>query len=95
MNGMKYIIIDDHKAIIFPATLYHADVFSLLKVHSSNRVTGAGYLGADKDGKLFVYGRSEGYGMDADPADLEFILAALHKDRASVQKPLTESSFTD
>lgn len=81
MLGMKYIIVDECFAVIFPAAIYHRDAFRLFRGDGlrGNNVTGAGYIGSDEDGKLRVYGRSEGYGIESNPADLEIIMEALHR----------------
>ena len=83
MQGMKYIIVDECFAVIFPAAIYHKDAFSLFRGTSNpcrgTKVTGAGYIGADAEGKLYVYGRSDGYGIESDPADLEIVMSALHR----------------
>lgn len=87
MFGMKYIIVDDAFAVIFPAAIYHVDAFSLFSGYEYKGcvVTGAGYIGADEEGKLFVYGRSEGFDIDSKPEDIKLILTALHRD-APVRK---------
>lgn len=77
---MKYIIVNDKHALIFPAALYHRDAFLFFRSGTSGgKVTGAGYIGADDKGKLFLYGRSEGFNLDADPKDIELIMQALHR----------------
>lgn len=79
-DTMKYIIIDDRFAVVFPAAIYHTDAARMMGAGLLARnVTGAGYLGADENGKLYVYGRSEGFNMDANPNDLETIMGALHR----------------
>lgn len=80
---MKYIIVDNKSAIIFPAQMLHADAFDFMNPwHMLDlKVTGAGYIGADQTGKLYVYGRSEGYNIDAKPEDLEIVMGALHRPR--------------
>lgn len=79
-DTMKYIIIEDHFAVVFPAAVYHSDAASMIgQGIGSNHVTGAGYIGADEQGKLYVYGRSEGFNMDAKPEDLEIVMGALHR----------------
>jgi hypothetical protein len=80
LGNMKYIIVDRTFAVVFPASIYHRDAFNMVRGNLSGRhVTGAGYLGADDEGKLFVYGESEGYGIEADPSDLEIIMGSLHR----------------
>ena len=81
MDGMmKYIILNDKFAVVFPAAVYHADAARMMGAElMGRRVTGAGYIGADEDGKLYVYGRSEGFDMDAKPDDLTKIMGALHR----------------
>jgi hypothetical protein len=77
---MKYIIVDDRFPVVFPAQIYHVDAFRLVCCEMQGRhVTGAGYIGAAEDGKLYVYGRSEGFNIDAKPEDLEKIMGALHR----------------
>ena len=81
MLGMKYIIVDDVFAVIFPASIYHVDAFALFSdpVYKGCEVTGAGYIGADEEGRLFVYGRSEGFDIDSKPEDIKLILESLHR----------------
>lgn len=77
---MKYIIVDDKFAVVFPSCILHADAAKLLGSKVGGRhITGAGYIGADESGKLYVYGGSEGFGMKANPGDLEKIMGALHR----------------
>lgn len=85
MSGtMKYIIVNDSFAVIFPAQVHHSDLFRLFGHSSetlgpSKKLTGAGYLGADENGKLYVYGRSEGFNMEAKPEDLKIVMGSLHR----------------
>lgn len=77
---MKYIILNEAFALIFPAAVYHSDAAKMMGSPLLGReVTGAGYIGADEQGKLYVYGRSEGFNMDAKPEDLEIVMGALHR----------------
>jgi hypothetical protein len=79
-TGMKYIIVNDKHALIFPDALYHKDAFLFFRSGTSGgKVTGAGYIGADNDGKLYTYGRSEGFNIDSKPEDMELIMQALHR----------------
>jgi hypothetical protein len=79
-DTMKYIIINEHSAVVFPASIYHSDAADMVGGELGSRhVTGAGYLGADEHGKLYVYGRSEGFNLDSRPEDLEVIMGALHR----------------
>lgn len=83
MLGMKYIIVDEAFAVIFPGAIYHKDAFGLFRGTKNAEmrgvgVTGAGYIGADEDGKLYVYGRSEGFDIDSKPDDIDLIMHSLH-----------------
>lgn len=85
MSGiMKYIVIEDKHAVVFPSQILHRDAYTLFDgggTYFGNRpqVTGAGYIGADENGKLYVYGRSEGFNIDAKPEDLRVVMGALHR----------------
>lgn len=79
-DTMKYIIVDDCFAVVFPAAVYHREAADMVRGNTgSKHITGAGYIGADENGKLYVYGRSEGFNMDAKPEDLEIVMGALHR----------------
>lgn len=81
INELKYIIIDGQYPVIFPACIYHKDMYALVSRSVPGPVTGAGYIrvlaGAGGVPNLDVFGESIGFGLKARESDKRVILAAL------------------
>jgi hypothetical protein len=81
INELKYIIIDGQYPVIFPACIYHRDMYALVSRSVPGPVTGAGYVrvSAGNNGvpNLEVFGESIGFNLKARESDKRVILAAL------------------
>lgn len=70
----KYIILDERLPIIFPEMMTHADVAQALGHH---RVTSAGFVNINKEGKYNAYGESFSLSIKSTPEDSALINRAL------------------
>ena len=79
MSYTKYVMRDDDVfALVSKMTgVEHSSLASLLG--NANRITHAGFLYANDDGKLDSYGKSYSTGKESSPEDGPVILAAINR----------------
>jgi hypothetical protein len=60
--------IDKEIIFVFPNEIIHRD-FAMNNHGTSSRMRGAGFIGRDKNGTHFCYGRSDSLSVDSRPED--------------------------